>query len=799
MRATRQSNHNTRGAIVIVTAIIVTIVLLLIAGIVIFSGYHAVDKSQLQNVANLGALGALEEFTESSGTFDVKAQSALIKARKVAEGGALKAEGDSLDSISLGGSADRASSLTLGSWYSAAPDNLDETNDPCHGNYPCFAEEPNPAANILKINAARLKLCNTSDENPILKPLSGAGIQKCATATASLANRCIVFLVDTSLSTFQDTHFSRIFTDSCATPGSGCPASCSTAERYYNCAEKRIEWPRVNPAPFNPETNRTYSSLPVFQEKALQGVDCGDKTTIPSLFTYRDQAVLWCAMAPQRPASGGSGDSRVHYQSDYHSAAYRYWNGSEWVEEAVRYDAYKGGDYFAPQPFGNIFLGINVALRTLAQQKTGGDKALLLGFNRNISARIPETGFASNLDDLIRVSNLNNRGTYDASGGAVDPRGEKSVLNYGLLPLYGGGPQSGDNLSHMQDTNIPLALDVAVDLMKRECAPNSKKEILLFSDGMTSCARAYTGSGDSKFKASMLGQPIPTLSSIDYTCGKNVNTRPDSASNNYSHYLNAQKQLKGRAAGDQDSILFALQEAGITLNTFIVGNSVLPSEHNRIRWEPAKDPVFLTQTDAAELGLGKSFRGENESGHYYNFFPANIYYPGMWDRLKNNPLPANMPPLPDDSTCPISDPGFCACYNLPRPGFFCGLPNKLFGEMALDTGGIHCPLRPLCSGAVSFDGSTADEVILSRPPCPGDCGNNLCYEQDGSLSRYARDWQGAYHNADSTNCGAPFFGNVQTCAIINESKSQQAARCARDIVGGNPFILVEDKIYGDAP
>src|SRR6185436_4718504 len=79
--------------------------------------------------------------------------------------------------------------------------------NPCNDNYPCFRQSD--ITNGETVNAVKAVI-KTSSDNPILAPtqmLGGTEFSLQESAIGSIVPRCIAFLLDTSKSTVEQTHY----------------------------------------------------------------------------------------------------------------------------------------------------------------------------------------------------------------------------------------------------------------------------------------------------------------------------------------------------------------------------------------------------------------------------------------------------------------------------------------------------------------------------------------------------------------------------------------------------------------
>jgi len=779
------------------------VTLLIFFGFLFFVGSATGGRAHLTNVANLAALAALDGYVKedvSQLSHDIspyykKSEGALLKAENVITNNANSfkfLQGD-FGRVRLVGGHDAELSndgafLTLGKWCLAAPvaGASDQTCAQCNGNYPCFVpnavpEEQNNGGGVPVADAAQVKICNSSAD-PFRVPFVSEPYKLCATSVATIVERCVTFAVDTSLSTVFDSHYSAPPSTELGDVKFYDPAQLRLAESQPTTIPApaagippanyvpRIVYPLLNPTsqPYQPSINPSRYAFPFYDAAAVISTASDDWCFQRSNFNVSDylavQREAWCSMPKTRPASEIlSPNPKLHYRSDYRLRASKL-NG---VQSDVYADVFSAGDnsYYAPQPLGSIFMAINAALRSLNQRTTNADKVLLLFFNRDIVAREPASGMASDLGSLIQYTNMNNRGLVGAvSTSEIQP----NFITKGWFPRFNA--DSGA-------TNVALALDASIQIMSAECSASSDKSIVLFTDGLVNCSR-YAG-----VNAAFTSKP--QYSTYSYACSQES---PLNA-NALGFWGTFENQLVGNPrgsgwynglSGQEQSYVARLKNAGIHLVSVIAGEQSLPNTREYYTTDE-KGVRSLTQEELANKGWGGVYEGWDGDYRSSNYTAA---YP-----------PSNPPQYG-------YDPGKWAAANLPRTGYAWGYPNVIFSGVSLETSGRFCPLRPRCRG---WNDPTANSANTTPQGCSSSSNIYINDQRASDPQSSARilnpdclfDWRASLGNCSTLPAGRNAFSQYCSsglnCSLYDMSESEQAAKCTTDTVEEDPFILVAEK------
>lgn len=509
-------SRSERGAVLLVV-VFVTIGLLFLCALAIGLGFVQTSKGKFQNNVNLAALGALAAFVETTGDATAKMYQADLRAEAVLTGNPVQGAAQALGELGTLSAPGPSGFLEYGQWFVRDTTGL----DPCGGEYPCFlAVDPL----TQPVNAVRLR-ANTQEGNGIQiffgNLLSTSTIGAAAQATATLVERCTAYLLDVSPSVHADTHIYSSINSS-----------------TMLCDDPRCSYPffpeaAINAAVANPALCADFSWRNA--GSALQ----------------RRTRATWCTMEEQR--LGSPPDPIKHFRSDYRLVQSR--AGNFYVDSY--FDSYT--TYFAPQPFGDLFLAFNAALTAVREQSSANDKALVAAFSGVIRSQEPDTGLTSELDRLIQLTNVNFRGLVKTDGTEQAPI-FPNFLDKNWMPVIGSS-------SALTQTNLVTPLERAIQTLANSdlCSPTAQKSIILATDGIASCFR--TG---------------PQFSSNPPDCGYD-----------WPHYFTSEQQL----IGDTESVLTQLQQQQIRLTVLHTGDAAGPNFINRV-----ENGEYIDSTKAQAFG-----------------------------------------------------------------------------------------------------------------------------------------------------------------------------------------------------
>ena len=624
-------------------------VLVALCALAIGLGFISFNRTIHQDAANLSGLAAIEEYVRTVDTYQEKTNKALDRANYILQQNRLKGVAAPLGNLGHAPEGGDGGTLVFGTWYETDPNLL---TPPCP-SFPCFKDNPPPnvADPTTTANAVKIITHNQTGghSNPLLIPFGKILGKEDATVSsqsvAIMVPRCLALLLDVSGSIAGTTHRT-----------SGLYAGPNT--------------PCVNPFPeylTAPDT----AALMAYRSSSLTtfGGDCcrlGNSL----------EKLLWCNQVNHGLVTRNPSDPIVpyqHFRSDYRDHPSPVGN----VKIDSLYD--EGQGYYGPEPYSTIFKAFNAVTRLLMQQASVGDQALMLVFTGQLVDRIPPvSGLTNQFGLLAQLTNILNIGLYDRTGAAVSQRVLPNMVYRGWIPLYGT-----ENLDN--GTNIPFALYQAINEMATNCPANSKKAIILASDGIGNC----------------------TATAPSYT--------PDCPGMEYSSYEASKRELL-------QQILPLLQERQISFSYLLTGGASganfinIPNPDWPVPPNEANDPRrYLTPEQAIALGYGGSLKDEA-----HQFFK-------------------------DESSGPVGEVSPDVAFtHIGETGWMFADPNGVLGEMAFSTGGVPCPLMPTADMGLYFDhdgdqGGAACNAPLCANCTP--CVLRASKRSPGGAQRYAIEWQ----------------------------------------------------------
>lgn len=790
-----QDTANSAGkeaGIYIVLGTAVIVVFILFMGLVVGLGFISLANSRLQDSANLVAQSALKAYAESdASTHENKIATAIAKANQVFAANPLPGFQQSFGDIKLAGQGGTGGQIEAGHWYRGTPV---WGGNPCQTAgkpYPCFVPFSGAITPGRQPNAVRAKIQNDPSTNPLVYPFKGflgtASEQYNATAIASLIDRCFVFLIDVSPSTYYQTHPRESYaiiaptpswdawqsvskcsdnadSFSFASPGAvDCIWNSDTTDCIYNCAVKPDFTPVGAGTPLPaPGGGVNYTavdlSMPFFRESATnaQGTpvfvvpapnQSADTWCISDQIYKTTETYYWCNMRAHRTPSAAV-DPREHFRSDFKRIELK-------NKETLEYfyiwaDALKeSGIYEGPEPYTTFLKAFNAGTKALLQAKSNNDKGMLAGFTGKIMGQYPEAkktppydSLSGDLETLLQITNPDNFGKIDKNGDEVSPEVRPNAADVGLISVYYGAGTAQNS------TNAILAINKAIDVLQRECpADTSRRVIVLASDGVQNCyidgVMGFTGPTPTPLPAGT-AQPTPEPTSSgasstvegDYDCG------------GYEAYTYAEQQLADLSS--EESVVSRLKANNIALVTILSGDYIFPHFVNRwYHGENEEHPMDLKEAYARGYGGYGSGAGKT-------LFDDRAFFlsPGGVASL-------------DGSDQRIFVEGEEAFNKLGSEGYYFPAPLAAFSDASLLTNGSFCPLMPLCGSA-----------------CNSDCNNPGCeYEKDPD------DPDGTCKLKVTSRAD----GALQMCATTYQAQTEQAASCVAEALGSNPYVLVAEE------
>lgn len=505
----------------------------------------------------------------------------------------------------------------------------------------------------------------------------------------------------------------------------------------------------------------------------------------------------------ERLVSEGETSKLAHFWSDYDPnpvalTGYRPTNTASWFPEPQQSpygpllvdrliskpDANGVVASAGPEPLSRYLSAMNAAFRLVSEQSAAGDRALVLGFAGDLMYRgddpnarigtprkpfqvavVPgigmenEGGATQDFALLAQVTNPLSRGAFywDAPNhtyvGAparnkTHPLAEyhPNFVDVGLVSRF--VYPTASNPSRVVDTNILKGLlDARARLQNPNngagCGPGSLKSIVLFTDGINTCApkASFPSSvpqtpGDdstSWYNRLLSGPPAPTFTDPDY-----FHCKSGGESDFQDFYLRYEDFLFGgptfhAGSSEPSGLSQALQQDRIAFSAVIDGQSLGAIWRRVLRPDSSTEYLRISELKIASPALKRQA---------FNF--DSVTRSGVMDNLGSdrNTRDAN-------------------AYSRAGSSAYFRRPIDTLGRLAAETGGILWPILPKC-------------VPANTPGCP----NTGCYESDAA-------------GAELLDSVWAANGNQLTCSPLNYSESEQAAYVMIDSIGQKPYSLRE--------
>jgi Putative Flp pilus-assembly TadE/G-like len=690
---------------------ILVVVIFTLAGLYFSYAYMLRNKVRISQVADLAALAALESYGRSKNQ-DQAARKDQARSRAEAFLRNNKLLGTTKSLTSKNGGSDTI--IEFGHYYKTLPASPPTI---CNNMAPCFVPEQNPLDQ--DINAVKITI-STVPTNPIKAPfqnfLFGVNMEVSGSSVATIVPRCTAYLLDVSQSAAFETHKltpkdSSLVTEITSPPNndprflySG-PANSGDISHGAFAYDASLIYKSFNSSL---TTQQQYTFLDA-ADPFSEFINCKEKIGLLG-YPYDDpQRELFCNTGYLDSSLAFFGkrtsDDRHRYRSDY--LIHPSFKGKNPLRKWLLIDSYTN-----PEPLTSFLRAFNVSLREIDNIKSSQDKALAIVFSGDIVDQMPYTGATSELEDLIQVTNFNNRGTMTYSVGVGyeqdQPRISPNAIDRGWIPYF----RNNDG------TNLVKALYTAIENLSdpNACEPGSLKSIILASDGVGNCT--YDNFSVTFPAGNPQGNTVAGTTACDGSFG---------LTSELDRYNEQEKQLT-------DPILKLLRARKIALTVLLDGNYVQPHFINRYR-NPS-DP-------------SKGFVEINEALHYKGTESLKRFF------------------FKTSSICNIAtyqDKDLCAIENIGEVGVRFRKPAFALGKMALETGGVYCPLMPLCN-----------ENNVNNPTQT--CKDNIYI--NGELNSECR-----------------LEGEIQKCSVLEKSQAAQAVKCAVETIGKNPFMLASVRADG---
>jgi Putative Flp pilus-assembly TadE/G-like len=675
-----------RGVIIPIFSILV-IIFLMFLGLVVGGGSLFLNKSRLNKVANLAAMSAIESYMATEDINDTLTSQQLISnkiaaardsANFIVKSHDFLLSNKKIKSLAVydGSAYVNEPTMHFGVWFDDEPNNCqlssgcscDEVNGKTPSK-PCFKTVPasNISAQNIDINAVKIELITPDDA--WYAPFSGIFGQSLfgssTTSTVKSNERCTIFAVDISSSSFADSHeYMGSYTTIGNSPdGSRLSMTNPTGNVKGQLGNYAIGVPNENYPPY-PWKN---SSMEFDCSKPVPPIQTGfDYNVTREFLNY----AYWCHLLIDRPASCSNGElipgvCDWHYRSDYQRTLT--------PEGEYNIDLFRN-----PEPISSIYLAINAGLRALKSRLTAVDKIALIPFAGDEINPVPAEGLTKKLDFMIDMTDVRRAGkrVYKPTGWITENVQHPNFIDRGWFPMEDGtkittsGPRSGTNITKVLDKSIKRLTD------SNYCSTSAKKTIVLASDGLFTQYHKTTA-GPVNWEV-----PLPM-------------TR-------WNNMLEAE-DLLFRNPSLEDNILKRLIEAKISLVSILVGDMVEPNFIN-IRRSGTTDQ-FLS---ISELGAS-GFRGMPD---------AQASPPEYAMSDTSVAPPAWIPPQLKTVGRPCSPGSYnnneCALRTLINgiPGVKFRRANGVFSQLSILSSGLFCPIsEPYRSGS-NIDANCYDKNKL---------------------------------------------------------------------------------------
>ncbi len=793
-----------RGVYMVITSILI-VALLALVGLFLSVSYLGYTQERLQGLANSVSLAAAQGFTEATGqngppTMDERTNAALLRANQILATNVVPfIKLGHLGSILLDDGAlhpDSAGSMRTGTWFTAQPTN---GPDVCalYNGYPCFVPSDGLSTNA---DALEVKLKNPI-ANSILAPICNL-VGSCnqvtkAEAISNVIPRCFAFLVDASPSSVYDTHSASA--PLTLTRGEGGWENLPNNHRcrgVNNIAKCVV--PADQSSHYVPKLG-----VPVFRQ-IQTAIDCTDKTQYTSA-----ESILWCNMPPSRGAIDDpnwyENNTTYHFKSDYRLHTETPYGPSSpgkrpelervLVDSLVNIPSDPSDPtqpyYYGEEPFSTFMVAINTSLRALNTTQTSADRALLMGFSGQIigsyppptGANPPQYTTTNDLGPLIQISNLFNRGVYDATGTEIAPKAIPNYLSSGIFPVA----LTDQEDAFLPNTNPVLAIRSAIQAITTSCPANSIKGIVMFSDGIATCR---ADDPDTPEQESILETTDPAK----YICRRNYDDT----------WLPNRKDLTDP---NDKSVVSRLKQAQISFTMVASGAALDPSTRDVKVVDPPPGR-YIDQREAKALGFG-GMDVESDSRFFdkTNAVPSDDntcrslcdqddnegeWYQSCYDGCHEGNAPQcdgiddNLPSdacvaciVRCQNTCRDSCQSRSAYKKCGKPGYVFREPNLVFGGITMDTNGRFCPL--LATGAAGdYEDHDTDNQTPLRLKDSQRCilSNGLNGDCD-------------YHPPTEERPN-PWTRNAAFLhkSLLWQSRAEQATQCVSSVMNYSPYVLV---------
>jgi hypothetical protein len=751
--------------------------LLMLMAYVIATSSLLANQRKLQNTANLISYAALEAYMredKTANTLEDRIKRSIESADYILRQNKLSFLIGSYENLKVwdGNDLPDTSQIQFGVWFGtksgACPALAASKTDPLTScdcsqfsieaskpgtpfpEAPCFIPYTETEMRIAstKPNAVRV-VARTPMKGvsaPMMQLISGTDSQKLsAESIGASVERCTVFLVDVSSSSFSMSH-THLKNDDRWTQ----PVTYNAAESRYNVVPR-----------YSTDTPGTYAIKAPGSTSAM--FDCSDASrplidntqtgTYPNvypLWDIYDSQVSWCGMPALRPSPACNNPNtinatcRKHYRSDYE------------LENTV--DGWIAIDKFrSPQPLTSIMLSVNASLRSLAARKTSLDKVAVIPFSTKAHGPVPPEGLSKNLEFMMDMTDLRRAGTrsFNASTGVWGTTGEihPNFIDRGWTPIdfrgIGTKPKPG--------TDLIGAFNEGINRLKNEanCSTQARKTIVIATDGIMNKTNP---SDDGLFENGTLDITSQSLLTEAETI------------------LATEKK---DAAGEvfKSSIIKKLKDADIKVVSMLIGDAVEPNFYN------VPKPGGSNFLSTIELA-GQGYRG----------LPNTLLNEYAISDLSHSITTAPSSASDTIKACKGTDiktgaenrtSAFCTRRLLSYDSSLkYRAPNSFMAQIAIMSQGLFCPISEPYRDSSGYVNSACYQTS---------CGNDTPYAPAATVrcnEEQNRDWF-------SQGGGAcpRIAGQRQTVSAYGDEMGGQAANCIRLALGAPPYFLAHDEPY----
>ncbi len=729
-----------RGLYIILIAFFL-FVLVALCALVIGLGFLSTNKTRMQNIANVASIAALESFVQNrnaQGTpapYDQRRNDAIRRANEILQlNRGLPGMGFTLGNLGLPPTGGDGGKLVFGMWY---PERT--SGDPCGSDpadYPCFRANSEPGTASSAANAVRIEL-KSQPNNPLILPfgkfLGQDSINVSTSSLARLVQRCVVFALDASMSTILETHVSTDYRiddlpPTCIAPPHG---NCTPAAQNTRYPTPAIVVLTPNPVSMFGYLTNHLNGFTVgsgFSQVMAPPVPTPNPCQNVNNYPW-EEFVYYCNMPPNRAGAtpAGASDTR-HFRTDYRTS------GSPYGTVAVDVFYESMNSYFGPQPLSRFFLAFNAGIRAVQQVRSQGDKAMVYVFQGDgIDSEPVKSGstyqLAENMDMMVQLTNIMNRGAVNRLGNA---NGAYPVITPNFI-TRGWFPYASSSSSIVASTsNHAKALWDAIEALS-SCPDSARRVIILATDGIPTCAFS---------RDHPTGNPAPDPLS---DCVRPTVSAGVYAPDYYENYLAAEAAILG-------PIKQELIKRGISVTTLLDSAAIGPNYINATippGLTPTPSSIFVNPEDAAKYGFCGIPGASGSCTSFFNIAPTIGPDASLYSAWASNTAGCAYGSNPGTQ---CTEDQYAFKYSgVPQLGTRFRRPNALWGQLAMDTGGVICPLLNPCP---------SNWYLPGNPPA-------LDPARRATMSEI-------------------------TCSPLNQTKAQQAINCVLAAVGIDPYQNVEE-------